>query len=374
MSELYDIETHTQEAERLGRVAADAYNKGWLENLKKADVKTVKAFKERYEAIKYQLEFGVISEEEYYKKLEQARDKYFARNTQEWYKYTDEIYDYRTKKIEEMQKSATEEMRKIYEEVSKNVYDSVDDIQSWGEKSFEQINKSQQSYKGKLMDYAGSSTGFDTRVTWVDNYWPTGDPLKMVDYSLVDYEKEIEKLRGFNDSITKLKERAGEIDKDVFSMFFDELRGMSVEDAKILTDLLLDANDEDFARHFELYEEKNALAENMSTLYYDDEYKELVKTVSDELSKVFEEVPEEFFEYGEKLGETVFEGLLTQITQFIRGIVTEMPVIEPTQNTSNVQNTEFSPVYYFYGDRGTTSRTRINAKNDALFSYFRGLY
>ena len=44
-------------------------------------------------------------------------------------------------------------------------------------------------------------------------------------------QKEIEKLQSFNNSVTKLKERAGEIDKDVFSVFFDELRGMSVEDA-----------------------------------------------------------------------------------------------------------------------------------------------
>ena len=48
MSEIYDIEMHTQEAERLGQEMAEAYNRGWLDNLKKADAKTVRAFKERY--------------------------------------------------------------------------------------------------------------------------------------------------------------------------------------------------------------------------------------------------------------------------------------------------------------------------------------
>ncbi len=373
MSEIYDIEMHTQEAERLGEEMAEAYNRGWLENLKKADAKTVRAFKERYEAIKYQCEFGVITEEEYYRKLEQARDKYFSRNTQEWYKYTDEIYNYRTSKIEELQNKATEELRKLYDEISEGVYDAIDDIESRGKEAFEKVGTQQQKYKDKLSDYAGSPTGFDTKVTWIDNYWPTGDPLKIVDYSLVDYEKEIEKLRGFNDSITKLRERAGEIDKDVFSMFFDELRGMSVDDAKILTDLLLKANDEDFARHFELYKEKNNLAENMSLSYYSDDFVEIAKGVSEELAEVFGEVPDEFFEYGKKLGETVFEGMLTRVNDFLKSIVVEIPAIEASQNTTNVQNTEFSPVYYFYGDRATTSRTRINAKNDALFNYFRGL-
>lgn len=374
MSENYDIDKHIAEAERLGKDVADAFNNGWLENLKKADAMTAKRFQGRYEAIKYQLEFGIISEEDYYRKLEEIRDEFLTRDMQEWYKYTDEIYDYRTKKIEQATADAEKELRKLYEEISDDVYGAVDDIEAWGKKAFEEIGVKQQNYKEKLSDYAGSSTGFDTRVTWVDNYWPNGDALKMVDYSLADYEKEIEKLKSFNDSVTKLKERAGEIDKDVFSMFFEELRDMSVDDAKILTDLLLKANDEDFARHFELYKEKNDLAENMSMSYYADEYEEVVKVVSEELAKVFEEVPDEFFEYGEKLGEVVFEGMLSRVNEFLKSIVVEVPEIEASQSTTNVQNTEFSPVYYFYGDRSTTSRTRLAAKNDALFSYFRGLY
>ena len=86
MSDYKNIDTFADEAKRLGEEVADAYNDGMLNNLKKADAKIVKAFKTRYEAINYQREFGLISDEEYYKKLEQARDAYFSRNTQEWYK------------------------------------------------------------------------------------------------------------------------------------------------------------------------------------------------------------------------------------------------------------------------------------------------
>ena len=452
-----NIEWQRQEAERLGKEMAELYEYGYMERLRESDRYVRKFFQQRYDAIKYQLEFGIITEEDYYRMLEEARDEFFQRDTQEWYKYTEEIYSYRTSKIEEYEKLREEEekaneekikeaqkleekaneekireaqklaeetrkleekhaaeskrlaeeerretekkiaeqnkqydeierqmeeqqkayidnIRGIYNEISNGVNDTVDDIIRWGTAAFAEVEKQRQNYSEKLKDYAGSPTGFDTHVTWVDNYWPTGDPLKMVDYSLVDYEKEIEKLKSFNDSITKLRERAGEIDKDVFAMFFDELRDMSVEDAKILTDLLLEANDEDFVRHFELYEEKQNLAENMSTNYYGDEFAEIAKTVSEELTEVFEEIPDEFFEYGEELGEVVLEGMLTRVNDFLRGIVVETTEIDASQNTTNVQNTEFSPVYYFYGDRSSTSRTRLNAKNDALFAFFRGLF
>ena len=278
------------------------------------------------------------------------------------------------RQMEEQQKAYIKNISEIYNEISDGVNNSVNDIISWGTKAFSDVEAKRQNYSEKLKDYAGSPTGFDTHTTWVDNYWSTGDPLKIVDYSLVDYEKEIEKLKSFNNSITRLKEKAGDIDKEVFDMFFDELRNMSVEDAKILTDLLLEASEEDFARHFELYEEKQNLADNMSTLYYGDEFVEIIKTVSEELGEVFEVIPDEFFEYGKELGEVVLDGMLTRVNEFLGSIVVEIPEIDTTQNTTNVQNNEFAPVYYFYSDRFPTSKARIDAKNSALFSYFRGEY
>ncbi len=363
MSEFENIEHFKDEAERIGSQVADAYNKGWLNSLKKADAQTVKAFKTRYEAINYQLEYGLISEEEYYKRLEQARDRYFSRNTQEWHKYTAEIYEYRKSVIEE------------YGDYINESFNELLKITESGRAEFSKIQSQEGAYKDKLLDFAGSSTGFDTHVTYVDNYWPNGDTLKMVDYTLVDYDEEIEKLRSFNDSINALKERAANIDPEIFKMYFDDIRSMSVDDAKILTDLLLKASDADFAKQFELYAQRDQLAQNMATSYYYDDYDRLYTGMKEELSTAFADMPSEFFKYGEVFGESFADGFLSQVEDFYSDIRVEMPYIEAsTQNTSNVQNTEFSPVYYFFGDRATTSRTRLIAKNDALFNYMRGLY
>lgn len=362
MSDFSNIEYFKDEAERIGAQVADAYNKGWLNSLKKADTQTVKAFKTRYDAIKYQLEFGVITEEEYYKKLEQIRDAYFSRNTQEWHKYTSEIYQYRMDAIEEYGKYVSDN----FEELLK--------ITERGREEFAKMQVEEGEYKEKLLNFAGSPTGFDTHVTYVDNYWPTGDPLKMVDYSLVDYDAEIEKLKTFNDSINALKERAANIDPEIFRMYFDDIRSMSIEDAQILTDLLLKASDEDFSKQFELYAQKDELAKNMAASYYNDDYEQLYRGFREEILLTFTSLPEDFFSYGEVLGDGFVKGFLSQVSDFYNDIQVEMPVIEvTTENTSNVQNTEFSPVYYFFGDRASTSRTRMNSKNDALFNYMRGI-
>lgn len=351
MSEYKDLDIQLEEAERIGEEVASAYDKGLIERLKKANTNVVKAFNERYKAIGYQHEYGLITSEEYYKKLEQARDRYFSRDTQEWHKYTEEIYNYRKSALSEYQ-----------DYVEKNV-----------ESLLKTIDAGREGYKEKLLDFAGSPTGFDTHKTIVENYWPNGDALVMVDYTLSDYEKEIEKLTEFNDAITKLKEKAADIDPELFSMFFDELRTMSVDDAKILTDLLLETDGEKFKEHFKLYGAKNDLAENMATSYYVDDYQEASQEITKELGEAFGELPPEFFSHGQTIAQSFTDGFLSEIDALLKDFTIEVPIIASGTTNSNVENNTFSPVYHFYGDRDATSRTRIDFKNDVLYNYMRGL-
>lgn len=350
MSEYENLDTHLEEIEKIGETVAKAYDKGFTDRLRKANTSIVKAFNERYKAINYQHEFGLISDEEYYKKLENARDKYFSRDTQEWHKYTEEIFSYRKAALSEYQSYVEENLESL----------------------FKTFDKERANYKEKLLDFSGSATGFDTKKTIVDNYWPNGDSLVMVDYSLTDYEKEIEKLKEFNDAITQLKERASSVSPEVFSAFFDEIKGMSVDDAKILTELLLSASDEDFKGHFNLYEERNKLAENIATNMYADDYNLQLSAIKDDLTKAFGELPTDFFEHGQAVADSFAEGFLAEINGLLSELVIEIPEISTQTENNNVENTTFSPVYYFFGDRASTSRTRINAKDDALYSYMRG--
>jgi len=359
MEENQNIEKLIQESEKIGEQIAEAYDKGYLNSLVKANAKVVKAFKQRYEAIGYQLKYGLITEEEYYDKLAVIRDSYFSRNTQEWHKYTEEIYNYKVGALNDYKKAVEENLEEVLK-ISRN--------------KFEEIEKEQQGYSDKLKDYAGGK-GFRSYEVYVGNYYPNGDPLRFDEHVLTDYEKEIEKLKKFNQSIEQLKERAAEIDPETFNTFFSELKDMSIDDAQIFADLLNKTSESDFKEYFSLYQERNELSDAISASFYSDEYDNLAKELKSELEQEFSSVPEEFFVYGELTGENFAQGFKSEIEGLFDELklnidMANVEIGAPENTSSNV----FSPTYYFYGERETTSRTRMHTKDDVLYQYMRGMY
>ena len=348
-----------QEAGELGQQMAESYDKGYLESLKKANTKVTQAFKTRYEAIGYQLKYGLITEEEYYDKLANIRDMYFSRDTQEWHKYTAEIFDYKVGALNDYK-----------EAVEKN----LEEILKISRKNFSAIEKEQGNYSEKLMDFAGDN-GFKKHLVTVDNYYPNGGTLKFYDYSLTDFEKEIEKLKSFNQSIENLKEKAGEISPDTFQMFLSGLRDMPIDDAQVFADLLVKKSDADFKQYFDLYQERNDIAEAVSKNLYKTDFENVAKTLKEDLETEFSTVPDDFLVYGELTGENFREGFKSEIEGLFDEI--KLRIAEATAQIGAPEETTnqsiFSPTYYFFGDRETTSRTRLQAKNDALYQYMRGL-
>ena len=81
--------------EEVGRYLGEGIAGGLSDSSKLA----TKAFNGFYERLKYQRDFDLISEEEYYRRLEQLRDRYFAKGTDNWVKYTKQIYAYQEKVI-----------------------------------------------------------------------------------------------------------------------------------------------------------------------------------------------------------------------------------------------------------------------------------
>ena len=107
------------------RIGKDDIGEPLVEGIKVAindsGFKVSEAVKRYFEEVEIQKKMGVISEEEYYKKLEELRDKYLAKGTKEWWKYTTAIVQYETKLYEEEQR----QIEKIFDELDKNVEKSV---------------------------------------------------------------------------------------------------------------------------------------------------------------------------------------------------------------------------------------------------------
>jgi len=79
--------------------------------------------------------------------------------------------------------------------------------------------------------------------------------------------------------------------------------------------------------------------------------------------------------YGELTGENFKEGFKSKIEDLFDEI--KLSIAEASAQIGGSYETTnqsvFSPTYYFFGDREKTSRTRLQAKNDALYEYMRGL-
>lgn len=353
-----NIKDFIKDAEDIGREMAESYDKGFLESLKKTDKKIIDAFKTRYEAINYQYKYGLISEKEYYDKLAVIRDAYFSRDSQEWHKYNQEILDYKVEVLKEYRKAVEE---------------NFEEILKISREKFSAIEKEQEKYAGKLIDFAGGN-GFEKHLVTVDNYYPNGGTLKFYDYSVTDFDKEINDLIAFNESIEKFKEKASEIDPEVLQTFFSDLRDMPIGDAKTFLDILLDKDNDGFRKYFEAYESRNNIAEIVSNNLYEGDYENVGKKLKDDLATEFASVPEEFFVYGEMTGESFREGFMSEVQNLIDDIQVHLDVANTkTESSGETSQSIFSPTYYFFGDREKTSRTRLQAKNDALYSYMRGL-
>ena len=349
-----------QQAQELGEQMAEAYDNGYLNSLAKTNTKVVQAFKTRYEAIDYQLKYGLITEEEYYDKLAKIRDMYFSRNSQEWHKYTAEIYDYKVG---------------VMESYKQAVEDNLNDILKISQQKYSQLKKEQEDFSSDLQDFGGG-IGLKSNKVQIGNYYPNGEALVFTEHSLADFDEEIKKLEHFSQSLEQLKEKTQELSPDVISSFFSELGNISIEDAQVMMDLLLKSSETDFNKYFESYQKRNELSDSISKSFYEAEAQNMANELRQELEATFSEIPAEFLSYGEITGENFVDGFMSKVDGLLSDLETFLSHIQvdiTRDNDSEGNQSVFSPVYYFYGDRASTSRTRMTAKNDALFTYMRGL-
>ena len=351
----FDPETYRKDAEALGETVAEYTEKGYLNRLKKSHVSITRAFQEQYTAINYQRKFGIIEEEAYYDKLAAIRDRFFAKNTQEWYKYTEEIYDYKVKTLEIYESAVKEDLEALAKEVETNF-----------SKTIESYQKAIDSYSNMLEKSVGSGKGFDTRVTKVYNWYPTGDPLVITDYTLSDLDSEIATLKAFDEAIRALKERAADLNPEDFQLFFDSLRSLSMEDASRLTQLLLDAEDTEFRDYIQKFRKKHDLSQSVAKEMYREDLDAVASQIKASIQAAFSEVPEDFFTYGELTAEQFTQGFNTQIKDLFSGIEAQLKELTGFGiyggEAGNATN-HYTTTYYLGPTSETIAQQLIAARN-----------
>lgn len=183
--------------------------------------------------LKNSLDLGLITEQEYYEKLKDYRDKYFEQGTDSWYSYTEEIAKYNKK----MSDNAVEEQKKMVEKIIELRDELADKLRTDNDSLLE---TTQTTIHGSIFGEDGSGS--------------------YTSYSLADLEKENSRLEHYRDVILKLKD-LGNVPAGIFT----KLRDMSVEDGTRLAETILNADEEARSKFLNDYRSRDDLSDDIAT-------------------------------------------------------------------------------------------------------------
>lgn len=381
----------TEAAEELGYSAADALeqtinassfsnnlSKSLEKGLKENAEKMTERFENAVKVLDVQLDFGIISEEEYYQELKRLRDKYLTEHTKEWYEATLEIHDFEKKAAKESLEyrydlgiiterqyyEALEEYRdKYFTKDSDEWRDHTLDIFNYYKeealKAFEDVADKQERMRDKLSDY-----GSLTKTVTVKNWNEDGSDL--IWEELTDFDKNLDVMKGYADNIDSISERMknGGFDADSISTFKSIFADLSVDKGASLAKLLTGATDEKFYDYINGYLETLNTAEYLSKQIYSDEFEAAADDAADVLTKAFEaagyEVPKGFFDIGNDSAEEFSSGFLNEIGNMLQPLRDAILSCIPKSLLSFAGNPggqqSYTANYNFYSSGDTTAQ------------------
>lgn len=341
--------------DEVGKMLVLGLANGIKENAKTA----TESFKTLLEQLDFQRDLDIVSEDEYYEKLENLRDSYLTKGTKEWYSYTVKIYEYQQKLIKDSQKA--------FENAKKDFEKGYDDFIQSVEKKVGDLLKNQQKLAGKLSDYGGL---YDTdAVIGVEYEWSEdGKTLTEKEVKGLkpnNLKEQTAEIKKFSDNLLSLKERA-----DIPQEFFATLRDLSVEDGIKFTDALLNFDDETLNQYISDWKEKQEAANKISKQLYADEYEEVKKEIEDE----FGTLPEKFMEIGKDSGSEFIEGFKTTVTEkldearlFIQNqLQSIMPTAAYAGASGGVYNsTNYTTTYVLQPAKGESTTAQLRTIRNA---------
>ena len=285
----------------VGRYIAMDTASGLAEN----DKMVVKAFNAMYEKLKYERKFDLISEDEYYAELERLRDEYFEKGTQNWVKYTQKIYAYQKRTLEQEKKSIVS----LYGDIAKYAADRLNDVL-----------KKQTEFSEKLKD---ASSLFDKNIVRIGNREDTF-------YSMRNLEQDIENIRRYQQLIEDFKARAESlgISDEISDAFLKELKNEDFYASLSLLTYMQNSEDRDILSYLSAWDERNKLTDAIAAKTYEAEFSESVsdayENMKNALMQAGYEIPEGFFVSGslsaQRFGDAFVAEIETQMER-IRAII-----------------------------------------------------
>lgn len=292
----------------------------------------VKAFNAMLEKLNYKRKLDLIDEDTYYKELEGLRDRYFSKGTQNWVKYTEQIYEYQKKSLEDEKKQIVY----LYDDISKYALERI-----------EEVAQKQEEFSKKLKNTGGLYLKNTVKM----------DNVSDVFYSLRDLDRDIEKIERYAKLLDDFAVKADRlnISGDIKKGFLDEVKALDVDAAMGVLTSLYGSDDLRFSKYLFSWDKKNKLSESVSKNVFSEEFEsgidDAYSHMKEVLTKAGYEVPEGFFASGslsaQRFGDAFvekFEEQMQRIRSLIDNFNAEISIPDnvPSGNTYNTSNTSYN--------------------------------
>ena len=273
------------------------------------------------------------------------RDRYFAKGTDNWVKYTKQIYNYQQKVLKDEQKALEtqqKDMEKALKEEQKAVLAMYDDVADYATKKLDEIVKKQERLAKNLNSYGSLYNVNTVKINgFTDQY-----------YSLHDLSTDIEVIERYAKDMNSIRERASRLSvaEDAGNYLFSSITEMDTKDAVQFMRALLYADDNTFFDYTQKAYEKFNLSRSVSAAQFEDEFSRGIEdaygNMKEILAKAGYEIPEGFYVSGgisaEKFGEGFVAELDNQLSvirskidEFNMKIETGSPMGGNVYNTTN---------------------------------------
>ena len=295
------------------------------------------------DALEYKFDQGIITEREYYQKLEEYRDKYFAKGSEDWQDYTDKIFKY-------------------YKEQATDAIEEIGDMQE------------------DLIDTFRDHGSTLVREVTVENWFEDGEAL--VFSELNTSTKELDEVKEYVDKLNAAEQRLLDngYNEEFVNNYMAKIRDMPVEEGLEYVRLLTSANDDTFKKHINIEYEKEETYKELAVSALDDEITDSAAEFKDAYISALEaagfEVPEGFFDIGKDSAEQFEAGFSEQLASLFNPIKETMMALMPGLSFENAglsaASTTFAPVYNFYSSKDTTAEQMWAAQNASERDYHSG--
>lgn len=305
--------------DEVGKVLSSQLGDGLKKNSKAA----LNAFKTVKAEIDYERKLDLLSDEEYYIKLEDLRDQYFQKGSENWVKYSAEIYAYQKELLENETKNLTQ------------IYDTVSE---YADARFNEIRKKQAALTKELIDFGGISTKNTVNINGKKDTY----------YSTRDIKNDIESVKAYSSRLLELKNILKDSNVADFGInsFLDEINSMGVAEGLSFMNSLMAQGKSSAVAYAELWTEKVSISESIGKELLKDELnaatEEVVLSLKTALEEAGYEIPEGFFESGKmsaaNFGKAFLAELDAQLSEIRAKIMEFSTSLSVNQGMGNIYN------------------------------------